>query len=286
MTLNKTGQRAVAAAFFAVLAVLYTIAWMSPAMGLFHDDAVYLVTAKAIAAGHGYMIDSLPEPIRQTKYPPLFPALLALFTLVSSQPWWLKLLPLACTVAWLAVTYRLLLRMGASRAGGLLLVGLTAASPMVLFLSTNLLSETLFALLITATLLMLIEDHALAAGILAGLSVLTRTAGGPLIAACIITLVARRRFRSAVIFSAVSMLLVAPWLGWSLAHVPHDPYYGTNNYIASNIVTGLAANEKAIVVVRNALLLLASPLSLLFGLNNLYAVGSTLAVGLWCIIRR
>ena len=84
MTLNRSGQRVIAAIFFAALAVLYGIAWMSPAIGLFHDDAIYLVTAKAISAGHGYRIESLPEPILQTKYPPLFPALLALFTLVSA----------------------------------------------------------------------------------------------------------------------------------------------------------------------------------------------------------
>ena len=286
MTLNRSGQRVIASIFFAALAVLYGIAWLSPAIGLFHDDAIYLVTAKAISAGHGYRIESLPEPILQTKYPPLFPALLALFTLVSANAQWLKLLPLACTAAWLIVTRRLLIRMGASQGDALVLVALTAASPLVLFLSTNLLSETLFALLITATLLMLIEEHAFAAAILAGLAVMTRTAGGPVIVACIVTLVVRRRFRGAVIFAAVSVLLVAPWLGWSLAHVPHDSYYGANNYVASNIATGLAANEKFVVLTRNFLLLLATPLSLLTGFNNVWAVGSTLLLLVVCFYKQ
>ena len=86
MTLNRGKQRAIIAVFFAVLAVFYALAWLSPAIGLYHDDAVYLVTAKAIAAGHGYTIESLPHPIPQTKYPPLFPAVLALFALVSHSP--------------------------------------------------------------------------------------------------------------------------------------------------------------------------------------------------------
>src|SRR5438067_3833734 len=140
MTLNRGAQRAIIAIFFAVLAVVYAVAWLAPAIGLSHDDGAYLVTAKSIAVGNG----------AGTQYPPLFPAILALFTLVSEQAQWLKLLPLACTIAWLALTRNLLRTMGASRNGALLLVGLTAASPTIIYLSTNLLPESLFALLITA----------------------------------------------------------------------------------------------------------------------------------------
>src|ERR1035438_4240979 len=175
MTLNRGAQRAMIALFFFAVAAVYAVAWSLPAIGLDHDDAGYLITAKAIAAGHGYTIESLPTPIPQTNYPPLFAALLALFTIVSGQTWWLKLLPLACAAGWLALTRTLLLKMGASRNAALLLVGLTAASPTVVFLSTNLLPETLFALLATAALLTLLEERALLAGILAGLATLTRT---------------------------------------------------------------------------------------------------------------
>src|SRR6266852_2961776 len=94
----------------------------------------------------------------------------------------------------------------------------------------------LFALLITGTLLLLREDQPLAAGILAGLATLTRTAGAPLIVACILTLVFRRRLRGAVIFTAASALIVAPWLGWSLARAPQALYYGRENYVALNIL--------------------------------------------------
>jgi Gpi18-like mannosyltransferase len=177
MTLNRGAQRAITAIFFTSLAVVYASAWRAPAIGLYHDDAAYLVTANAIAAGHGYVIDSLPNPIPQTQYPPLFPAILALSTLVSQQPQWLKLLPLACSAGWLLLTRKLLLKMGASHNGALLLVGLTAASPTIVFLSTNLMAEALFALLTTAALLTLLEERALLAGLFAGLATLTRTAG-------------------------------------------------------------------------------------------------------------
>src|SRR5580704_1112681 len=113
MTWNRRAQGAMIAIFFCVLAAIYALAWSLPAVGFDHDDAGYLVAANAIAGGHGPSHD-----------PPLFPAVLALFTFVSRQPQWLKLLPLACTAGWLALTRKLLLKMGASKDGALLLAGL------------------------------------------------------------------------------------------------------------------------------------------------------------------
>ncbi len=284
MTLNRGAERATITIFFSVLAVVYAMAWFLPAIGLDHDDATCLITARAIATGHGYMIESLPHPIPQTNFPPFFPAVLALFTLVSQHPQWLKLLPLACTAGWLLLTRKLLLKMGASRNGALLLVGLTAASPTVVFLSTNLLPQTLFALLVTAALLALLEERALWAGILVGLATLTLTAGVPLIVACILTLVVRGRFRGALILAGIAMAISAPWFGWSLAHVTHDG--NQTSYAASNILTGLAANEKLVVLGRNLLLLLASPFSLLTGLTNSISVIGTVVILIWCFYVR
>ena len=283
MTLNRGAQRAMIATFFAVLVVMYAMAWSLPAIGFDHDDAALLVTARAIATGHGYIVESLPKPVPQTQYPPLFPAVLALWTAVSQHALWLKALPLLCTIGWLAITRTLLLKMGASGNGALLLVGLTAASPAVIFLSTNLLPESLFALLATAALLTLLDERALLAGVFAGLAALTKTAGAALIIACILTLVVRRRFRSAGIFTAVAMAMVAPWLGWSLAHMTHDRL---GNQMASSIFTGLAASEKLIVVGHNLLLLLASPFSLLTGLSNALAIVLTIVVMIWCFFVR
>ncbi len=284
MTLNRRAQRAITIAFFALLAVAYAISWFAPAVGLHYDDGAWLVAARTIAAGHGYTVDSLPDPTQQTR-PPLFAAILALFALVSRQPVWLKLLPLGCTVAWLALTRKLLLKMGASRNDALWLVGLTAACPLVLLLGTNLLAESLFALLVTAALLMLLEGHALATGILAGLATLTQTAGVALIVACIFTLAARRRFRGAVIFTAVSMAMVAPWFGWWLAQAARD--YANHTYVASTIFTGLAANEKLVVLARNLYLVIASPSSLLTGgWSGTPAMIATVVVLLWSLFVR
>ena len=279
MTINRTALRAIIAIYFAALAVIYAIAWLSPAIGLYHDDAVYLVLAKAIAAGHGYRIESLPDPVPETSFPPLFPALLALFTLVSQQLQWLKVLPLACTAGWLILTRKLLLKMGASPNSAMLLVGMTAASPTIVLLSTNLMAETLFALLVTAALLTLLEERVWLGGLFAGLATLTRIAGVPLIVACILILVARRRLRSAAIFAAVAMAMIAPWFGWSLAHAG-------NTYLSSNILTGLAASEKLMVLAHNFVGLLASPFALITGYSNNFAIGITAVILIGSFIAR
>ncbi len=48
-----------------------------PFFGLYQDDAIYVVTAKSLAQGDGYKILSLPGSPLQTKYPIMFPLLLA-----------------------------------------------------------------------------------------------------------------------------------------------------------------------------------------------------------------
>ena len=46
--------------------------------GIFHDDGVYLVLAKALASGNGYRYLHLPGAPLATHYPPGYPLLLAL----------------------------------------------------------------------------------------------------------------------------------------------------------------------------------------------------------------
>jgi hypothetical protein len=45
--------------------------------GIFHDDAIYVSTAKAIAKGDGYRLINLPNSPKQTKYPILYPLILS-----------------------------------------------------------------------------------------------------------------------------------------------------------------------------------------------------------------
>src|SRR5918993_349835 len=66
---------------FVVLTMLAPFYWASlhtRSVGYYHDDAIYVVTAKALAEGRGYRHLHLPEEPVQTKYPVVLPALLAL----------------------------------------------------------------------------------------------------------------------------------------------------------------------------------------------------------------
>ncbi len=45
--------------------------------GIYHDDGVYISTAKALAQGDGYRLINLPHSPPQTKYPIILPALLS-----------------------------------------------------------------------------------------------------------------------------------------------------------------------------------------------------------------
>src|SRR6185295_15544479 len=129
------------------LALAYLVAWRAPAVGTFHDDGIYAVTAKALAEGRGYRILSLPGEIQQTKYPVLFPALLAaiwrLFPDFPANAGALKALPLLCAVLWWWVSYRFSRSETGDWRVSMGVVALTAASPWVLYLSTALLSKTL-----------------------------------------------------------------------------------------------------------------------------------------------
>jgi len=100
-----------------------------------------------------------------------------------------------------------------------------------LFLGTSLLSETLFAALLTGSLLLLTRvsegpPHVLRlcgiAGLLAGACFLTRTAGIAVIVAAFVWLSMNGRRVGAVIFAAAAASLVIPWALWVLSHTGAD----------------------------------------------------------------
>jgi hypothetical protein len=249
------------------VAAVYLVLLQAPAAGTFHDDGLYVVTAKALAEGQGYRIISLPGEPPQTKYPVLFPWLVSLvWHLNSSFPAnlpWLRLVPLLATLAWLALSWPLLRRLGASRTQASVIVLLTAVSPWVAFLSTALMAETLFALFLTAGLLTMTRAwkdagtriDPLIAGFLFGAAVLTRIAGIAPAAAAVAVFVAKRRWMSAAQCLVGSAVVIAPWFWWVSHQQPAaamDAYYSASNYASWNIVTSYAWPEKLSVLLMNA----------------------------------
>jgi len=215
----------------AALAALYlALAATSPvSLGFFGDDGVYASTALALAEGKGYRHLSIPGEPLQTKYPPLYPAVLSLVLRARSDlpgvfPWLLVPTALAGAVAVaLAALYwhRIL---GASGRLAAAIAALAALSPAWLAFTRYTMSELLYALLATAALLCLderappAEDRRRAArlllgGALVGCAVLTRTIGVALAIAAVATLLLRRRNWDALLVGAVILACVAPW--WS-----------------------------------------------------------------------
>ncbi len=217
-----------------------------PCFSTIHDDSIYFVCAKSLAAGTGYRIVSLPGAPYQTKYPPVYPLLLSVaWRLNPSFP---SNLGMALALNWACVPLLLCLvfvlyrdlGFGEREALGVLLA--FAVSPAFLLLGSWLLSELPFTVLLVAVLLLLERAErssvAVAAGLVASVAALTRSAGMPLLAVGFVFFWLKRRRRSALWFAAAMLPGTLAWMVWTRAHrLPtHDPllmYY--TDYIGYEI---------------------------------------------------
>jgi hypothetical protein len=249
------------------LAMGYLVLLRTPAVGMFHDDGIYLVTAKALAEGQGYRISSIPGEPPQTKYPILFPWLLSLmwraYPSFPANVLWLRLVPLGAMLIWLGLSWALLRRLGTSIAQAGIIVFLTALSPWVAFLSTTLMSETVFAALLAGVLLMITRVcegdgrrfEPLLAGLLAGAAILTRVAGiAPAGAGVVVFLWSRRSVAAAQYLLGV-LVTAVPWFWWAHYQNPIatsvDPYYSATNYASWNVLTSYSWAAKFDIIAAN-----------------------------------
>ena len=284
----------------AVFAYAYGIFSTTPSVGLFHDDGVYVVTAKALAEGQGYRIISIPGAPPQTKYPILFPWLLSLvwraFPAFPANLPMLRAVPVGACGLWLCASWALLRRLGASANAASVALLLTIAAPLVLFLSTALLSETLFAALFTTALLVLTELErggkddrvlGLCAGLLVGASLLTRTAGAPAGVAAGLAFMLQRRWMTGFLFATGLMLFAAPWWLWVSRYGSEpilDPFYSAASYQSWNLVFNYAWPEKLAVLGFNVVF--ASEFGQFWGLNPAHWLGILVAlVTSGCLVR-
>ncbi|UCC30773.1 MAG: glycosyltransferase family 39 protein [Phycisphaerales bacterium] len=241
--------------------------------GVYHDDAIYVSTAKALAQGDGYRLISLPGAPIQTKYPVVYPALLSLVwriwprfpdNLLAMQG-----LSLLAGAAAVGVAYLYLVRFGyfsrrVAAASGLL----CATVPFMLYISTQTLSEAPFALLVLLAMWTLecqvrrrssSRLSALVLGVVLGLPFLCRSIGVTLIPAGLVILY-RARHRTRWVMCGLAGVTL-PWVLWSLAgwgvwrQGPVNGYYADyagwwtssglpflKQVILSNLVVALSAS--------------------------------------------
>jgi hypothetical protein len=249
--------------------LLLPSAWLAwtwrdlPHLGPIHDDTLYLVGAKSITERGEYRILSLPGEPYQAKYPPLYPAYLSLAWLI--EPSFPANLPWAMLLQWLWTPVLLWLVWLVSRNFGMperlrwALMVAFAFAPYVNFFGIHLMTETMATALSIAACL-LAEKRPWAAGLVTGLTFLTRTACVPLFAVMPLLYALQRRWRDAGVFLATSLPAFLIWTWWSGTHrMPtEDPallYY--TNYLAI-YVRDLAVVDVPMMVWKNVSTFLVS----------------------------
>jgi len=234
-----------------------TLAWVAAAIlladpravGLFHDDGLYVLGGQSIARGEGYRIVSLPGEPWQTKYPFLFSVLLAgIWKLAPEFPGnarWLQGIEILSGALLIPLTYcfaRRRLALGSGLALGCAV--LVASSPALFGVISWVLTELPFA--VVALTALLIEEErtgaaeppilrsALAGG-LAAAGYLLKSQGLVLGVALVAAAFSRRQWRRAFVLLACFAPGPAAWWFFRFTHASEPGswifrYYVTYDY--------------------------------------------------------
>jgi len=216
-----------------LIVYLISVLELHPAnfFALAQDDTIYFSSAQALSQGKGYVLPNLPWTPPATKYPILYPWMLSLV-------WrWNPAFPANLTtaiaisvafgMAFISLAFAYFRRSRElSLAEVLLLTAFCALQPVVLFYSGSISSEIPFSALALAA--MLLADTAtnrdagpaqtISCGIVAGVALLLRALGLPLIAGILAAALIRRAWRQAAVFSAS----VAPFFVWQALQMAHS----------------------------------------------------------------
>jgi len=227
----------VAGVFLAALAPSAYLAWTlrtMPHLGFYHDDSIYWVSARSLAMGDGYRIESLPGQPYQTKYPPLYCALLAGIWKINPQ--FPSNLGIATLFAWLLLPlflgalWLLLGEYGFSTRARYVMLLVAGLSPVTVVFSFSLMPELLFTALLLASVIlaeraMKAESSvwlAVLAGVFAGLAYLTKSIAAPLLLTVPLCFALRRHYKKAALFFVTMLPAVAAWQWWVARHLGHS----------------------------------------------------------------
>lgn len=300
----------------AAILVVYAlvIVWLRPAanFGGLQDDAMYFASAKALAAGHGYLLPSFPGGLTALKYPELYPWLLSwIWRWDPSFPG--NVVPaIGLSIffgCWfLAACFLLAKRtLGLGEGWALAVTALCAFNFFVLLLGGSVLSDLPFgALALTAALAAdrsLERDGHLGwmalAGLLAGISVGLRTVGVTVVAGIALVALVRRDWRKAALVCAVGGALSLPWIvppalrllsshsgmaatspGWRQTLAFYTSYIGQWRHFVPDWGT-----QRAVLLKNFFSIVLEPGVFLLYPLANHHAflsvVGGLVALGAW-----
>ncbi|HEX4936785.1 MAG TPA: glycosyltransferase family 39 protein [Gemmatimonadaceae bacterium] len=204
-----------------VALVHLAIAWLAriPGIGWGEDDAQYFQLAKDLVHLGYHERWDIASPLH-VRYPPLFPALLAMVGLPSGWNLDVMLFAVALCSALAIVVFFDAARRVVGIELALLASVLWALNPLALRTSGWLLSEPLFNLLFAIALWGIArEEEGTRYGVLAGAALsaaaLTRTAGLAMICGLMAWWLFRRRWRRAAVLAVVAGATIGAWLVYS-----------------------------------------------------------------------
>jgi hypothetical protein len=210
-------------------------AWRPVPAGVWHDDGVYLLTAKALATGEGLVYDGVVGSPPAVKFPPLYPGLLAILWLglggigpVTLVATCLNLGFLAGAAALFAKALHEATGLSARVSGGAALLGFISAD--VLRTAMVPLSEPLFLLLVMASLALWpragpgsARGARIGMAILLVATVATRGAGLAVVGALALALLLRSGAVSAAVVTGPAIAVAAGWGRWAAARSAEIP---------------------------------------------------------------
>ncbi len=182
------------------------------------DNAHYMILAESIGTGQGYRDLHIVGAPLHAKYPPVYPATLAVVRSLGGGLLAFKTMSVAFTTASLAFLF-FIGRRRLGRESALLVTGMAALNPVLLQYSHWVLSEAMFVLFLLVALWAIERRDgdwrwvglAMAAAVL---SYLTRTAGLTLLLALLVSFGWRRRWMHLGAAGLVTAAAVGAWSRW------------------------------------------------------------------------
>src|SRR5688500_17644267 len=238
-----------------ILLVLFVVlAWMQrvPSLTTANDDATYVLLSRSLSDGGYNSIHLVGAPVH-TKYPPVFPALLAGVSVVAGESVdAFVAMNIVLSVIGLALLFSVARRRlpPAVALGGL---ALSASSPFLQGIAGTVMSEPAFLAFVSLTIWLLAREPGTTSSIAlacicATIAALTRTIGVTLVLAVIVLLLVERRWRAAARYAGILAAIAIALSLWLRARaMPHL----AADYVVDALQTGsMASSHPAVIVGR------------------------------------
>ncbi len=235
--MNKTWLWIIIAAALALRAALFTAAWQDRTRTFTPDSESYWSLSESIAHQANFSHDGETEVFRT----PGYPAFLAPAYLVDPNYGWRLALGLQVLLDVLLVYITFLLASELlNKQAAIVAMMLQAISPLAMAASCRILSDSLFALLLTLAILLTLRhlktDHwwllASAAAVMAA-ACYVRPIGLVLsIVFVLVLLFGRRSLRRAALFAGIVGVCIAPWI---MRNAIHADYVGFSSFATDSL---------------------------------------------------